>query len=232
MPTRRERAGLGLAVTDDAGNEQVGVVVRRTVRMHECVPELTAFMDRAGSFRRDVARDPTGKRELAEELAQAFLVLTDVGVHLAVGSFEVRVGDETRTAVSRPRDVEHTQAALADRAIEMDVDEVEARGRSEVSEQTWLHVLRLERLTQQRIVQQVDLADREVVCRAPVGVEPIEAGICRHFTQFGEWATLGHCANAIPFRTGPATVSQDSGRAITPVAWELKRGRFRATDPV
>ena len=80
-----------------------------------------------------------------------------------------------------------------------------------------------QRLAQQRIVEQIDLADREVVRRAPVGVEPIEAGICRHFTQFGEWATLGHCANAIPFRTGPATVSQDSGRAITPVAWELKR---------
>ena len=159
VPTRRERAGLGLAVADDAGNEQVGVVVRRTVRMHECVAELTAFVDRAGCFRRDVARDPTGKRELAEELAQTFLVLTDVGVHLAVGSFEIRVGNEARTAVSGPRDVEHAQAALADRAIEMDVDEIEAGGRSEVAEQTRLHVFRLERFAQQGIVQQVDLPD-------------------------------------------------------------------------
>ena len=38
-------------------------------------------------------------------------------------------------------------------------------------EQPRLDVLGLQRLSQQRVVQQVDLADREVVGRAPVGVD-------------------------------------------------------------
>ena len=46
--------------------------------------------------------------------------------------------------------------------------------RAPVAEQPRLDVLRLERLAQQRVVEQVDLADRQVVGRAPVGVDPAE----------------------------------------------------------
>ena len=69
MPARRERAGLGLAVADDARDEQVGVVERRPERVRERVAELAALVDRAGRLRRGVARDAARERELAEELA-------------------------------------------------------------------------------------------------------------------------------------------------------------------
>jgi hypothetical protein len=39
-----------------------------------------------------------------------------------------------------------------------------------MSEQPRFDVLGCQRLTQQRIVQQIDLADRQIVGRAPVGV--------------------------------------------------------------
>ena len=55
VPARRERSGLGLAVADHAGDEQVGVVERRAVRVRERVAELAALVDRAGRLRRDVA---------------------------------------------------------------------------------------------------------------------------------------------------------------------------------
>ena len=40
-----------------------------------------------------------------------------------------------------------------------------------------LDVLLLERLTQQRIVEQVDLANRQIVRRAPVGVDKRAFGL-------------------------------------------------------
>src|SRR5439155_10852140 len=54
------------------------------------------------------------------------------------------------------------------------VDEVETRGRSPVPEEPRLHVLGAERLAQERVVEQVDLPDGEVVGRAPVGIEEPE----------------------------------------------------------
>ena len=74
MPARRERPGLGLAVADDARDEQVGVVEGGAVGVRERVAELAALVDRAGRLGRDVARDPARERELAEELAQPVLV--------------------------------------------------------------------------------------------------------------------------------------------------------------
>jgi hypothetical protein len=43
-----------------------------------------------------------------------------------------------------------------------------------MAEEARLDVVGLERLTQQRIVEQVDLTDREVVRGTPVGIQQIE----------------------------------------------------------
>jgi len=66
VPARRQRSGLGLAVADDAGDEQVRVVECRAVRVSERVAELSALVDRSGRLRRGVARDSARERELPE----------------------------------------------------------------------------------------------------------------------------------------------------------------------
>ena len=103
MPARRERPGLGFAVADDAGDEQVRVVERRAERVREGVAELAALVDRARRLGRDVRRDAARERKLAEELAQPGFVLRDMRVELGVGPFEIRVRNETRPAVARGR---------------------------------------------------------------------------------------------------------------------------------
>ena len=103
MPARRERPGLGLAVADDAGDEEIGVVERRPERVRQRIAELAALVDRAGRLRRDVGGDAARERELAKERAQPVLVLGDVRVALGVRAFEVRVRDEAGPAVARAR---------------------------------------------------------------------------------------------------------------------------------
>ena len=96
MPARGERPGLGLAVADDAGDEQIGVVEGRAEGVRQRVAELAALVDRARRLGRGMARDPAGKRELAEELPHALLVLGDVRIDLAVRALEIGVGDDRR----------------------------------------------------------------------------------------------------------------------------------------
>ena len=117
VPARRERPGLGLAVPDDAGDEQVGVVERRSEGVRQRVPELAAFVDRPRRLGRGVARDPAGKGELPEQLAQAGLVPAHVRVTLRVGALEVGVCDHARAAVARAGDVDGVEIARADRAV-------------------------------------------------------------------------------------------------------------------
>ena len=170
MPARGERPGLGLAVADDAADEQVGIVEGGSVGVGERVAELAALVDRPGRLRRDVAGDAAGEGELAKQPAQALLVVADVRVDLRVGPLEVDVGDDPRAAVAGPGDVENAEVAQADDPVEVRVDEVQPGRRAPVPEQPRLDVLDLQRLAQQRIVEQVDLSDRQVVGGAPVGV--------------------------------------------------------------
>ncbi len=171
MPARRERPRLRLAVADDARHEEVGVVEGRAERVGEGVAELAALVDRAGRLGRRVARDAAGERELPEQLPEPFLVLGDRGVELRVRPLEVRVRDVRRPAVPGSRDEDRVELPRPDGAVQVRVDEVEARRRAEVAEQPRLHVLPRQRLPEERVVEQVDLPDREVVRGAPVGVE-------------------------------------------------------------
>ena len=128
-------------------------------------------MDRARGLGRHVARDPPREGELTAELAQPLLVLRHARIELAVRALEVRVRDQSGPTVPGPRDVDRAQVAGSDRPVQVRVDQVETGRRPEVAEQAGLHVLRSERLAQERVVEQIDLPDREVVRSPPVRVE-------------------------------------------------------------
>src|SRR5437763_9314161 len=124
-----------------------------------------------------MAGDPSGERELAKQTTQSLLVATDVRVHLAVGAVEIRPCNQSWTAVTRSRHVDRTETARADRAIHVGVDEIQARRGAPVTEQPRLDVLRPQRSAEQRIVQQVDLPNRQVVGCAPPAIERLDLPI-------------------------------------------------------
>src|SRR5271166_4273704 len=70
-------------------HDQFRVVEGGTASVREHIPQFAAFVDRPGSFRSAMAADAAGKRELLEELAEAFFIFTLFRIDLGVGSFEI-----------------------------------------------------------------------------------------------------------------------------------------------
>src|SRR6185503_13951737 len=114
VPAGGQRASFSFAVADYAGHDEAGVVEGCTVCVYERVAKFAAFVDRAGSFRGDVAGNSVGPAELAEEALDAVAILLDVRVDLGVGTFKVGIRHEARTAVSRPNNVDHVEVAFFD----------------------------------------------------------------------------------------------------------------------
>ena len=85
---------------------------------------------------------PPGVENWRTSAEQPGLVERDCRVDLRVGPFEVDVGDDGRAAVARAGDVDHVAIALLDQAVELDVDEAQARRGPPVTEQPRLDVLR------------------------------------------------------------------------------------------
>ena len=184
VPARRERPGLGLAVADDAGDDQVLVVEGRAIGMAQRIAEFAAFMNAARRFRSNVAGNATGEAELLEQPLHALRVLTDIRIDFAVGAFQIGVSNQGRAAMPRPDDVDHVEVVALDDPVKVDVEHIQARRRAPVAEQPWFDVLALQRLFQQRVFEQVDLADGQIVGRSPVGI---------HRLQFpgGKWGAAG-----------------------------------------
>ncbi len=170
VPACGQRAGLGLAVTHDAGDNQIAVIEGRAEGVTKAVAQLAPLVDRARCLGSDVAGDAAREGELLEELLHPRHVLGDVRVDLAVRPLQVHVADQRGPAVAGSRDVDHVQVIFFDDPIHVDVDEVLPRSGPPVAQQPWFDVLESQRLAQQRIVVKVDLADRQVIGGPPVGV--------------------------------------------------------------
>src|SRR5260370_187226 len=129
-PGRRERAGLGLAVADHARHDQVRVVACSAEGVRQGISKLTTFVNRAWSLRRRVAWYSARKRKLAEQMTQPASILADLGIDLAVGSFEIGIGHNSGTAVAGTADKDHVEIASLDGPVEMRIHEVEAGRRA------------------------------------------------------------------------------------------------------
>src|SRR5215468_10125006 len=106
MPARRQRSGFRFAVADDAGNDQIAVVERRSVGVRDGIAELTALVYRTGRLRRHVAWDAAGERELGEQALHALFVARDVRINFTVGSLKVGIRDQAGTAMPGAGDID------------------------------------------------------------------------------------------------------------------------------
>ena len=85
------------------------------------------------------------------------------------------VGDQARSAVAGTDDEDHVQVALADEAVAVDIEKIQARGGAPVAEQAWLDIVKRQGALEQGIIFEVNLVNGKIVGGAPVGV---------HFSQY------------------------------------------------
>ena len=174
LPGSRQRPGLRLAVADDAGDDQVGVVEGRAEGMAERIAQFAAFVDRPGGGGCHMAGNAARKRELLEQLFQAGFVPGDVRVDVAPGAFEVDIADDRRAAVTGAGKVEHVQVVLVDDPVQVNIDEILAWRRAPVAHHQRLHMSLRQRNLEKGVVVQIDLPDGQIVGSPPVGVHLVQ----------------------------------------------------------
>jgi hypothetical protein len=111
---------------------------------------------------------------LLKQPLQADFILADVGIDLAIRTFEIRIAHHRRAAMPGAGDVNHVEVVLLDDPVQVHVNEVLPGGRAPVSQQHMLHIAERQRPLQQGIVVEVDLPDRKIVRGPPVGIHPME----------------------------------------------------------
>ena len=124
VPACGQRPRFGFAVSDDAARSDPDCrrPRHRRARAHNPVRRLR------GSSRASPARRGSechqGKR-IVEESLHSLFVRGDVGIDLAVRSFEIGVCDQPGPAMARTGDVDHVQVVFFDDSVEMDVNEIQ-----------------------------------------------------------------------------------------------------------
>src|SRR6185312_1739762 len=170
MPACRERACFCLTIPDCTTDEEIRIVEYGAIRVQQRISQLSAFMYGSRCFRSDVTGYAARKRELLEKALQTSGVATYMRIDLAVRPLEVGVGDDTRSAVAWTGDENRVDVVLPDQPVHVHVHEVQSGCRTPVAEQPALDVVEAQRCAQERIGEEIDLADGEVVRGAPVGV--------------------------------------------------------------
>ncbi len=121
-----------------------------------------------------MAGDAARKGELLEQALHPVRVLPDVRIALAVAALQPGVGHDRRSAVAGTNDQQDVEIPGPDDSVQMRVEKIESRRGAPMPQQPGLDVLQPQGILQQRIVEQVDLPDRKVVCGAPPGINPLQ----------------------------------------------------------
>ena len=222
LPCGRQGTGFRLAVADDAGDDQIGIVERRPEGMAERIAQLATFVDRPRRRRGDMAGNPAGERKLLEQLLQPGFVLGNVRINFTPGAFEVNIAHDRRAAMAGTGDVEHVQVILFDDPVQVCVDEVLARRGAPMPDHQGLDVRQLERLLQQRVVVEIDLADRQIVGGPPIGVHLLQ--------QIGRQRFIRRILhNHVPFQMDLFTHKSRTTSTATAIA-QCRRGGGPAGD--
>ncbi len=160
VPGRRQGSRLGLAVTYDAGHQQVRVVECGSEGMRERIAQLSTLVDRTRRLSGHMAGDTSGERELLEQTLHAAFVARDGRIELGVGALQVDVGHHGRAAMTGTAYVDHVQTTVFDEAVEVHIHQVEAGAGAPVPEQPRLDVFADQRAAQQGVLFEIDLPDR------------------------------------------------------------------------
>ena len=176
VPGGGQGAGLRLAVAHHAGGDQVRIVCHGAEGVGQGVSQLAALMNGAGGLGGHMAGDAAGEGEPLEELLHAVLIPGDVGVDFGVAAVQPVLGHHGIAAVAGAGEVNHVQVVPLDDPVQMGVDEVLARAGAPVAHDGLLQVGGGEGPLQQGIIQQIQLAGRQIVGGAPVGVYLFQLG--------------------------------------------------------
>src|SRR5215471_4538325 len=114
VPRGSQRPRFRLAVSDDSGNDEVGIIEGRAASVREHVSEFAPFMYRAWRLGRAMAADASRKRELLEELLQPDRVFALIGIGLGISALKIYRTEHSRRAVARACKENHVQVVFLD----------------------------------------------------------------------------------------------------------------------
>ena len=138
MPGRGQRAGLGFAIANHHGDQQVGIIESGAKGVRDAVAQFAALVNRTGRLRRAVTSDPAGEGKFFEELAHPSLVLALVRIDLRIGALEVGRPKHAGCAVPGSGHEDGVQTILFDQPVEVDVNETQPWARAPMAEQPLL----------------------------------------------------------------------------------------------
>ena len=174
VPGGGQGGGLRFAVSHHTGGDEAGVVHDRPEGVGQGVAQFSPLVDGAGGVGGGLAGDPAGEGELPEQPLHTGGILADVGIDLAVRAVQIVLGHHGVSTVSGAGEIDHIQVIFDDGPVEMGINEVLARAGAPMPHDGALQMFLLQRLPQQGIVQQIELAGGQIVGGTPIGVNGLD----------------------------------------------------------
>ena len=104
-------------VADNSSDGQIRIVEGSAKGMPKDVAQITSFMDGTRGGCTHMTWDTTGSGELAKQVPHPFTVLCNLRIDLGIGPFEVHIGEDRRSTMTRSCQVDHIDILVLDESI-------------------------------------------------------------------------------------------------------------------
>ena len=141
LPWSSKRPCFSFTVTDNNCSDKIWVVQNSTKAVSNWISKFSTLIDRTWCFWSTVTRNSAWEWELLKHFLHTFLILADVRINFTIRTFQISVGNQEVSAMSRTGKKNHIQIITFDDTVAVYIDEVLSRYGSPVSDDFFLDLI-------------------------------------------------------------------------------------------
>src|SRR6266516_5653836 len=133
MPGGSGRSGLRLAIADDAGHNQIGIIHGSAKGGRQRIAQFSSFVNGSWNTRIEVTWKSAGPGKAAHKFFNPDAIERQVWIEFTECSFYIKVCQVCGSSMPRTRDQKQINVVALDEMIEVSIDQVDARAGPPVS---------------------------------------------------------------------------------------------------
>ena len=168
MPSRGRGTRFRLAITYNAGHQQVWIIQRCSEGSGQGITQLATFMNRSGNAGIKVTREAARPRETADEEFQAGGIQGELGIEALKAAFHIEIGQISGCAMTGPGNQKDSKVFVQNKTIELGVNEIYPGTGSPMAQQPAFDMGWLQRFFEQHIFLKIDLRGGQIIYQTQI----------------------------------------------------------------
>lgn|GEM_PF-1441806 len=174
LPRSSKRTSFSFSITDDSGDEEIWMIESSTKCRRERIAKLSSLENRTWCLRICMTRKTTRPTKIMDNRTHTIFSMFIIRIKIAKSSLYIEICEECRVTVTRSCDEQCFLLMSLSEEIEVEIDKINSRNCSPMSENTRLDMFFSQWFFEKKILSEIELRSANIICESKISFSSID----------------------------------------------------------